>query len=91
MIELRDDLGPTKPIPLTNEDVPSPGRWQEVARFIRDHGGVVYLNDVVAHLGLKSRPFASRLLALATLAGKIRNLGHQKGWTAAEPTAFPHV
>jgi hypothetical protein len=26
-----------------------------------------------------------RLLAQATLAGKIRNLGHQQGWTGASP------
>jgi hypothetical protein len=42
---------------------------------------VVYLGEVAEGLGIH-KAFASRLLAQAVLAGKIRNLGHQKGWTA---------
>ncbi len=81
VIELRDDLGPKATIPLTDDDLPSPGRWRDAARFVRDQGGVVYIGEVAEALGV-NRAFASRLLAQATLAGKIRNLGHQKGWTA---------
>lgn len=81
-IELRDDLGPKATIPLTNDDLPRPDRWRDAAQFVREHGGVVYIGEVAEALGV-NRAFASRLLAQATLAGKIRNLGHQKGWTAA--------
>ena len=81
-IELRDDLGPQSTIPLTDDDLPSPARWREAARFVRQHGGVAYIAELAEPLGL-NKAFASRLLAQATLAGKIRNLGHQRGWTAA--------
>lgn len=83
VIELRDDLGVTDIIPLTDDDIPSPGRWREVADFIRQRGDVVFFRDVCNHLGRKGS-FVSRLLAQAVLSGKVRNLGHQKGWIAAE-------
>ena len=81
-IELRDDLGAQGTIPLTDDDLPTSARWRDAARFVRQHGGVVYIAEVAEALGVK-KAFASRLLAQATLAGKIRNLGHQRGWTAA--------
>jgi DNA-binding IclR family transcriptional regulator len=83
VIELRDDLGIEAVIPLTDEDIPSPGRWRDAAAFVRKHGGTVYVNDVAAALGIH-KAFASRLLAQAVQAGKVRNLGHQKGWTAVK-------
>jgi DNA-binding IclR family transcriptional regulator len=83
-IELRDDLGPKGTIPLTDDELAGPGRWRDAARFVREHGGVVYLGEVAEALGI-NKAFASRLLAQATLAGKIRNLGHQQGWTGASP------
>lgn len=83
MIELRDDLGVAGIIPLTDDDIPSPGRWREVADFIRQRGDVVYFRDVCEHVGLKGS-CVSRLLAQAVLSGMVRNLGHQKGWIAAK-------
>jgi DNA invertase Pin-like site-specific DNA recombinase len=83
-IELRDDLGSKGTIPLTDDDLAGPGRWRDAARFVREHGGVVYLGEVSEALGIH-KAFASRLLAQATLSGKIRNLGHQQGWTARSP------
>ncbi|QDU76891.1 hypothetical protein Pan97_39480 [Bremerella volcania] len=82
-IELRDDLGIDGTIPITDDDVPSPGRWRDAARFVREQDDVVFLGNVADHLGVR-RPYASRLLAQAVLSGKINNLGHQKGWIAAE-------
>lgn len=83
VIELRDDLGIFGVIPLTDDDIPTPGRWREVADFIRRRGDVVFFRDVCEHVGLKGS-CVSRLLARAVLSGKVRNLGHQKGWIAAE-------
>lgn len=82
-IELRDDLGVANMIPLTDEDIPSPGRWRDVVRFVRERGDVVYVKDVANALGI-TQPTTSALLAQAVLSGKVRNLGHQKGWIAAE-------
>jgi hypothetical protein len=45
VIELRDDLGLRGTIPLTDEDLPSPGRWHDAVAFIRNHG--VRLSDAV--------------------------------------------
>ncbi|MBM3999160.1 MAG: hypothetical protein FJ297_06390 [Planctomycetes bacterium] len=70
-------------IPLTDDDIPSPGRCRDAARFVRERGDVVYVQDVADTLGV-NKAFASTLLAKAVLSGKVRNLGHQKGWTAAE-------
>ena len=42
VIELRDDLGVTGVIPLTDDDIPSPGSWRAVADFIRKRGDVVF-------------------------------------------------
>ncbi|MBM4000562.1 MAG: recombinase family protein [Planctomycetes bacterium] len=83
VIELRDDLGVAGVIPLTDDDIPSPGRWRDAARFVHERGDVVYVQDVADALGV-NKAFASTLLAKAVLSGKVRNLGHQKGWTAAE-------
>jgi hypothetical protein len=83
VIELRDDLGVAGIIPLTDDDIPSPGRWREVADFIRQRSDVVYFRDVCEHVGLKGS-CVSRLLAQAVLSGMVRNLGHQKGWIAAK-------
>jgi len=41
VIELRDDLGVTGVIPLTDDDIPSPGRWREAAQFVRQRHAVV--------------------------------------------------
>lgn len=82
VIELRDDLGIEEVIPLTDDDIPTPGRWRDVANFICQRGDVVFFKEVCEHLGLKGS-CVSRSLAQAVLSGKIRNLGHQKGWTAA--------
>ncbi len=83
VIELRDDLGIAGTIPLSDDDIPSPGRWRDAMRFIRERGDVVYVQDVADALGVH-KAFTSRLLAQAVLSGKVRNLGHQKGWIAAE-------
>jgi hypothetical protein len=50
---------------------------------VRERGDVVYVQDVADALAV-NKAFASTLLAKAVLSGKVRNLGHQKGWTAAE-------
>jgi hypothetical protein len=83
MIELRDDLGLRATIPLTDDDIPSPGSWWAVAAFIRQRGDVVFFRDVCEHLD-RHGSFVSHLLAQAVLSGKVRNLGHQKGWIAVE-------
>jgi len=83
VIELRDDLGVAGVIPLTDDDIPSPGRWRDAARFVRERGDVVFVQDVADALGV-NKAFASTLLAKAVLSGKVRNLGHRQGWTAAE-------
>ncbi len=83
VIELRDDLGVAGTIPLSDDDIPSPGRWRDAVRFIRDRGDVVYVQDVADALGVH-KAFTSRLLAQAVLSGKVKNLGHQKGWIAVE-------
>ncbi len=70
-------------IPLTDDDIRSPGRWREVADFTRQRIDVVYFCDVCEHLGLKGS-CVSRFLAQAVLSGKVRNLGHQKGWIATK-------
>ena len=70
-------------IPLTDDDIPSPGRWREAAQFVRQRGDVVYVGEVAEALGV-NKAFASTLLAKAVLSGKVKNLGHQKGWLAAE-------
>jgi hypothetical protein len=74
-------LGLRGTIPLTDEDLPSPGRWHDAVAFIRNHGAVVFIRDVARGLGIHMTS-ASRLLAQAVLSGKVRNLGHQKGWIA---------
>jgi hypothetical protein len=68
---------------LTDDEIPSPGRWRDVVSFIRQRGDVVFLRDVSEHFGFR-QPYTSRLIAQAVLSGKVRNLGHQKGWIAAE-------
>lgn len=83
VIELRDDLGVSGVIPLTDDDIPSPGRWREAAQFVRQRGDVVYVGEVAEALGV-NKAFASTLLAKAVLSGKVKNLGHQKGWIVAE-------
>jgi len=83
VIELRDDLGVAGVIPLTDDDIPSPGRWRDAVQFIRKQDDAVYVQEVADALGV-NKAFTSRLLAQAVLSGKVRNLGHQKGWIAAE-------
>lgn len=83
VIELRDDLGVPGVIPLSDDEIPSPGRWRDAVRFIRERGEAVYVQDVADALGVH-KAFTSRLLAQAVLSGKVRNLGHQKGWIAAD-------
>ena len=81
-LELRGDLSVAGVVPLTDNDVPSPGRWCDAMQFIRQRGEAVYLQDKADALGV-NRVFTSRLLTQAVLSGKVRNLGHQKGWVAA--------
>jgi site-specific DNA recombinase len=81
VIELRDDLGVVGVIPLTDDDIPSPGRWRDAVAFIRERGDAVYVQEVADALGV-NKAFTSRLLAQSVLSGKVRNLGHQKGWIA---------
>ena len=50
MIELRDDLGVTGVIPLTDDDIPSPGSWRAVADFIRKRGDVVFFREVCEYI-----------------------------------------
>jgi hypothetical protein len=83
IIELRDDLGIEGVILLSDEDIPSPGRWRDAIRYAREHGAVVFVNDVANALEM-SKSSASTLLAKAVLSGKLVNLGHQKGWIAVE-------
>ncbi len=81
MIELRDDLGVDGFIPLADDDIPAPGRWREVADYIRQRGDVVFFKDACEHLNQKGSS-VSKLLAQCVLSGKVKNLGHQKGWIA---------
>jgi hypothetical protein len=80
-IELRDDLGVPGVIALTDDDIPSPGRWREVVDFVRERGDSVFLRDVTNHFAIPSA-YASRLLAQGVLGGKLRHQGPRKGWTA---------
>jgi hypothetical protein len=82
-IELREDLGPNTILQLTHEDIPAKGGWWDVVNFLRSAGRVVFLKEVAGVLGVHNSD-ASSLLSLATLSGKIRNLGHQKGWIAVQ-------
>ncbi len=83
VIELRDDLGVVGVIPLTDDDMPSPGRWRDAVALMRERGEAVYVQEVADALGI-NKAFTSRLLAQAVLSGKVRNLGHQKGWIATK-------
>jgi hypothetical protein len=78
-IELRDDLGVPGTIPLTDDDIPAPGRWREVVDYVRKRGCSVFLRDVSTHFAVPSA-YASRLLAQGVLGGKIRHQGPRKGW-----------
>ena len=82
VIELREDFGLAGQIPLTDDDIPNPGRWHAVVEYLRERNEVVYLKEVAEALGIV-RPYASRLLGQAVLSGQVVNLGHQKGWIAA--------
>ena len=44
---------------------------------------MVYVGEVAEALGV-NKAFASTLLAKSVFSGKVKNLGHQKGWIAAE-------
>jgi hypothetical protein len=44
---------------------------------------IPFFRDVCEHFDRRGS-FLSRLLAQAVLSGKVRNLGHQKGWIAVE-------
>ena len=68
-------------IPLSDDDIPSLGRWREVVSFIRKRKSVVFFREVCEHLNLRGS-CVSRILAQAVFSGKVRNLGHQKGWIA---------
>lgn len=52
MIELRDDLGVVGVIALTDDDIPSPGRWRDAVAFIRERGEAVYVQEVADALGI---------------------------------------
>jgi hypothetical protein len=81
VIELRSEIAPITTLPLTDEDIPCPGKWREVAKFVRDAGRVVLISEVAEALNV-AWGYTSRLLASAVLSGQIRKLGHQKGWVA---------
>lgn len=83
VIELREEFGISGVLHLTDDEIPSPGNWREAARFVQQRNGVVFFKEVAAHMGLKGS-CVSRALAQSVLSGKIRNLGHQKGWMAVE-------
>ena len=83
VIELRDDLGVTGVIPLTDDDIPSPGSWRAVADYIRKRGDVVFFREVCEHIDRRGSSVSS-FLAQAVISGKVRNLGHQKGWIAVK-------
>ncbi|GIW98686.1 MAG: hypothetical protein KatS3mg111_2019 [Pirellulaceae bacterium] len=67
------------------DDIPSPGRWRDAVQFIREQDGVVFVQKIADALGIH-QALASRLLAQAVLSGKVKKLGHQRGWTAAGET-----
>ena len=56
-----------------------------LGRWLRRHPGrfndVVFFKDVCEHLGIRGS-CVSRILAQCVLSGKVKNLGHQKGWIA---------
>ncbi|MFO0134122.1 MAG: hypothetical protein ACK56U_11050 [Planctomyces sp.] len=82
VIQLREEFGTDAILHLADDDIPSPGNWREAAPFIQKQGGVVFFKDVAIHMGLKGS-CVSRVLAQSVLSGKVRNLGHQKGWIAS--------
>jgi DNA invertase Pin-like site-specific DNA recombinase len=81
VIELRDDLGTTATIALTDEDIPSPGLWRDVVRIVRERGrgGPVYMEVIARALGCH-RTNLTRPMKIAILAGKIRKVGHRMGY-----------
>jgi hypothetical protein len=55
MIELRDDLGMVGVIELSDDDVPSPGRWRDAVALIRKHGETMYVQEVAEPWGSTRR------------------------------------
>lgn len=83
-IELRDDLGFAATIPLGDEDIPSPGLFRDVVRFLRERGEPALVREIAEHLGCH-RANAVRLLKVAVAAGKVKKAGFRQGY-AALPT-----
>jgi DNA invertase Pin-like site-specific DNA recombinase len=80
-IELRDDFGANVTIPLTDDDIPSPGRFREVVQFLRERGGPAYVQEIADHLGCH-RTNVTRMLHVAVRAGKVKKVGHRQGYIA---------
>ena len=55
MIERRDDLGMVSVIELSDDNVPSPGRWRDVVALLRKRGETMYVQEVAEPLGSKRR------------------------------------
>lgn len=83
VIELNEDAGVRGSIELTNADLPTSSQWWRVTEYVARQRGVVFLSDVANAFRINA-PTASKVLAQAVLSGRVVNLGHQKGWTAAE-------
>lgn len=79
VIELRDDLGINGVITLTDDDIPTPGKWREVAWYIQQRGDIVFLRDVSEQFEIR-QPYASRLLGHVSLLAFCLSLGRHSKW-----------
>jgi len=80
-IELRGDLGVNATIPLTDEDIPSPGLFREAVRFLRERGTQALAREIAAALGCH-RTNLFRPLKLAIRLGKVKKVGTRQGYVA---------
>jgi DNA invertase Pin-like site-specific DNA recombinase len=84
-IELCDGLGVSATIPLTDEDIPSPGLFRDVVRFLRERGQPALVREIGEHLGCH-RTNLVRPLKIAVQLGKIRRAGLRQGYEAIPAT-----